>query len=323
MATPPVSAVILAYQRRDAVAIVLDALRELPFDEVIVVDNASTDGTAEMVRGRTDARLVESGGNLGAAGRNVGVAAARNDLVVLLDDDAYPLPGAVEALATEFTRDPRLGVLGGYVLDVDADGAAQRGSGVGDFDWWLRGGRLASERTPDGGFPTFFFPEGACMVRKSAFLDAGGFLPAFFITVSELDLAARMLERDWDVRYQPSAVFHHFKEQVGRVGTSPVLRFRVRNQLWHFWLRYPLMGAIWRSLFYLAFDAIECFYRRSPRSLFGGIGDAVRGWSGVRGQRSVLPRRIRRRCELNRARLHAQLLAHMLRRKVGPSAAQD
>lgn len=323
MATPPVSAVILAYQRRDAVATVLDALRELPFDEVIVVDNASTDGTAEMVRARTDARLVESGGNLGAAGRNVGVAAARNDLVILLDDDAYPLPGAIEALSAEFFREPRLGVLGGYVLDVDVDGVPQRGSGVGDFDWWLRGGRPAADAVPEGGFPAFFFPEGACMVRKTAFLDAGGFLAPFFITVSELDLAARMLERGWDVRYQPGAVFHHFKEQVGRVGTSPVLRYRVRNQLWHFWLRYPVAGALWRSVYYLSFDAIECVYRRSPRSLFGGVGDAVRDWSHVRGHRSVLPRRIRRRCELNRTRLHARLLGHMLRRKAGRIVARD
>ena len=90
-----VSAVIVTRNRKDALAVTLDRLRDLPVDEVIVVDNASEDGTAELVRSRdSPVKLIETGDNLGTAGRNLGAEDARGELLLMLDDDAYPLPGA-------------------------------------------------------------------------------------------------------------------------------------------------------------------------------------------------------------------------------------
>src|SRR5256885_14287436 len=77
--------------------------------EIIAVDNASTDGSAEMVRRDfPDVRLVKLPDNRGASGRNAGVAAAKGDLVVTLDNDVlFTTPDDVERVVTVFARHPR------------------------------------------------------------------------------------------------------------------------------------------------------------------------------------------------------------------------
>jgi GT2 family glycosyltransferase len=309
-----VSAVVLAYRRCDEVAHTLDRLAELPVDEVIVVDNASGDGTAELVRSRAGVRLVEAGRNLGAAGRNLGAQAATGDLLVMLDDDSYPRPGAIEAALDLFARDPAVGLVGGAVHDVDPGGRIVFGDEVGSFDWWLRAGR---DERPPAGLPAFFFPEGACVVRREAYLDAGGCFEPYFVTLTELDLTIRLLARGWDVRYLPGAVFEHRKAQAGRTSGTGILRLRVRNQLWYFWLRFPAAVAARRIPLYLAFDLIECARRRAVREAWlGGVRDAWRDRAAIRGERRPVTRRTARRAELNRGRMHLRYLSAHARRRL-------
>src|SRR5262245_2815620 len=130
-----VSTVIITRNRKDALSLVLDRLAELPVDETIVVDNGSSDGTADTVRARGDeVVLLEPGANLGLAGRNLGAAEAKGDLLLMLDDDAYPLPGAVETLVAAFASQPRLGVAGGCVRDIDPEGNSIRQTELGTVD---------------------------------------------------------------------------------------------------------------------------------------------------------------------------------------------
>ena len=188
---PGVSAVLLTFNRRAAVERVLDELdAQGCVDELIVVD-ASSDGTAEMVRARGGVKLLEPG-DLGTAGRNVGARAAVYDLVLFLDDDCYPEPGAVATLTDAFTANPRLAVAAGLVRDVDWDGSVLIVDQPGSFDWFLRSGITGD---PPEGIPAYFFAEGASMVRRDAFLAAGGFYAPFFFTVSELDAALRARRR--------------------------------------------------------------------------------------------------------------------------------
>ena len=99
---PLVSAVFLAYNRRDALR---ESVRRMTEDsgyprdrlEVVVVDNASTDGTAAMVQAELpDVKLVRSAANIGAPAWNEGFAAAQGEYVLILDDDAYVDPGGLE-----------------------------------------------------------------------------------------------------------------------------------------------------------------------------------------------------------------------------------
>src|SRR5262245_54281604 len=155
MERPRISAVVLARNRADALRTVLDRLDALPVEEVIVVDNGSEDSTPALVDGwGGKVRRIGAGHNTGVAGRNLGARAAQADLMLMLDDDSYPLAGAVETLAAALGRSPRLAVAGGLVTDVDADGRRLRETEIGTFDWLLRAGRQGPE--PPGGFPAIF-----------------------------------------------------------------------------------------------------------------------------------------------------------------------
>lgn len=306
------SAVILAHNRRDAVGLVLDRLAELPLDEVLVVDSGSTDGTGDMVRARGgNVRLVDPGGNVAIAGRNRGAEAATGDYVLMLDDDSYPLPGAIETLVEMFERNPRLGIAGGLIRDVDPAGNVVKLDEPGTFDWWLRGGRRPGPAPADG-WPCFFFPEGGCLARRSAFLEVGGFFEPYFFGTSEVDLATRMVAAGWDVRYQPAAVFDHMKVATARTGGGLMRRMRVRNQIWYFALRFPAGLAARRIAAYLLFDFVECAWHGVLRDYLAGIREAWTKRGDVRGMRAPLPRDVLRRAELNRGRLHVRLLVLQL-----------
>lgn len=313
---PLVSAVILAFNRRDAVRKVLDVLSQLPVDEVILVDNG-TDGTgADVASTHPWVRVLANGNNLGIAGRNRGAEAAHGRYLLMLDDDSYPLPGAVDAMVHVLDADERLGVVGGFVRDVDSNGDVLRATGLGTFDWFLRGNRTPGN---DGTVETFFFPEGASMFRREAFVQVGGFFEPYFVTLSELDLSSRLLAGGWDVRYAPAARFSHLKASAER-DPAATLRLRVRNEIWYFYLHFPFAAAAWRVAFYAAFDFVECLYRRALSAWVGGIADAWRDRRLVEGHRLVLPPKQRKRAELDRLRLHVALLRGQLTRRLSRGA---
>jgi GT2 family glycosyltransferase len=306
----PVTAVLLSFNRPRQVMRVLDELAAIPeIDDVVVVDS-SDDETPELIRARDDGvRLVEPG-DLGAAGRNHGAAAARNELVLMVDDDSYPLPEAVPRLVAAFEANPRLGVAGGLVRDVEEDGSIGQDTQLGSFDWWLRAGR---EGNPPEGIEAFFFPEGGCMVRRDAFLAAGGFYEPYFFSLSEIDATLRLAADGWETRYFPDAVFDHLRPLANKTPSGNVIRLRTRNDLWHFWLRYPPAMAVPRMLFYGAFDLLEAFYRRAPGAWLTGVREAWAERAQVRGDRRPLPRDVIRSVERNRARMHLELLCGQLR----------
>jgi GT2 family glycosyltransferase len=236
----------------------------------------------------------------------------------MLDDDSYPLPGAVETLADVFRTRPRLGAAGGSVRDVDEHGRVLKETEVGTFDWFFRGGR--PDAAPPEGVPAFFFPEGAAMVRRSALLDVGGFFEPYFFHAAEIDLTTRLLAGGWDVRYVPTARFEHLKDPGGRLALPGLLHLRVRNQLWYFWIHFPARLALSRSFAYLLFDLIECTYRGAPGAWASGIREAWVGRDVVRVHRRPLPREILRRAELDRGRLHVRLLIQQARLKMRKTA---
>lgn len=323
----PVSAVVLAHNRRAAVDLVLGQLDKLGVDEVIVVDNASSDGTTEMIRTRYPGVHVVQAENIGAAGRNLGVEVAGNEYVLLLDDDAYPREGAVEALLATFAADERTAVVAGLVRDtvepadgelLPADPVVVRDVELGTFDWWLRAGRAGD--VPPEGLPTFFFPEGASMVRRSRFLGSGGFYAPYFLATSEIDLTTRLLAHGWDVRYQPAAQFDHMKVRAGRVASSAILHYRVRNQLWYFRRHFPPALAFRRMVSYLAFDLVQAVYEHAVPHWWRGVYEAWSLREQVRHDVRPLPRAVLRRAEMNRGRLHLQLLARQVHAKLSRRA---
>ncbi len=291
----------------------LERLASLPIDEVLVVDNGSDAGLGETLAPYEGIRLLEPGKNLGVAGRNLAAREAHGEVLLMLDDDAYPLPGAIEGALDAFAADPKLAVLGGLVRDIDADGDVTMSDEFGTFDWFLRAGRDGA--APPGGFPTFSFPEGASFVRRDAFLEVGGYFEPFFIACVEMELTTRLVAAGWGVGYAPSVMFDHQRERGGKhVRTH--LYYRIRNQIWHFWLRFPPSLAARRIPAYLAFDFVEAAFRGELTTWVRAVRDASAERESVRYARHPLPREVVRRAELNRGRMHLRLLGAQLTKKL-------
>src|SRR3712207_50290 len=112
-ADPRVAVVVITHQRREELLLAVDRLLALPEQpHVVVVDNGSTDGTAEAVRARfPSVELIASPENLGAVGRNVGVARVGTPYVAFCDDDTWWEPGSLRAAADALDAHPRVAVL--------------------------------------------------------------------------------------------------------------------------------------------------------------------------------------------------------------------
>jgi N-acetylglucosaminyl-diphospho-decaprenol L-rhamnosyltransferase len=118
MGQPNVSVVIVSYNTREQLRRCLQAVGD--GDEAVVVDNASEDGSPEMVREEFPlVRLIENDSNVGfGAANNQGMDLAQGELVLLLNSDAYAAPGAIARLAEEF-RNPDVIAAGGRLLNPD------------------------------------------------------------------------------------------------------------------------------------------------------------------------------------------------------------
>ena len=305
-----VSAVIVAFSREDKLRRILDHLAGEPLVDIVVFDN-SNDALAQRAAGdRSGVRVIGERRNLGIAGRNRAADQAGGDLLLFLDDDSYPLPGAIAVMTNAMRADPTIGAIGGLVRDRDKHGNRLPDAALGSFDWWLRLGRRGDP--PPNGFPTTGFSEGACVVRREAFVQAGGWFEPYFWQGGEIDLAIRLIANGWDVRYLPLAEFEHEKEP--RDDFAAFLYHQQRNRIWFYWRHFPAALAIRRVAAYLLLDFVESVHRRLPGVTWRAVRDSWRLRRLVAGTRRPLPRDVISRAELSAGRMHLRLLCALARR---------
>lgn len=263
MAAAPVTVVMITKDRRDSALHTVRMLRALPEQPpVIVVDNGSSDGTADALSALPGVQVISPGRNLGSAGRTLGVEAARSPYVAFSDDDSWWAPGALSRAAELFEHHPRLGLLAGHTLV----GPSQRPDPLNAM---LAAAPLGRE--PDLPGPSVLgFLACAAVVRRSAYLQVGGFHPRLGIGGEEQLLAVDLAAAGWGLAYVADVVAHHHPDP-GRPRTGRAVRQR-RNELWSLWLRRP---------------ATEAF-RHTARCAWAALGDPVAG-QALRQSIAALP----------------------------------
>ena len=239
---PSVSASILivAYQSGPDLARCLTALDRQTYRdfEVILVDNASTDGAVDALPGYPWLTVDRADTNLGfAAANNRAAAAAHGRYLVTLNPDAFADPGWLEALVAAADRHPEAASIASVQL-LDSDPDLLDGLGDCYAPWgaaWRGGkGRLA---VPVAEGSVLGPCAAAALYRREAFEAVGGFCERFFCYYEDVDLALRLRRAGWSSVVSPWAIVRH----VGS-GSAPsefVLFHATRNRIWAYFRNMP------------------------------------------------------------------------------------
>jgi N-acetylglucosaminyl-diphospho-decaprenol L-rhamnosyltransferase len=290
MARPAVAVVVVCHDSAGDLAATLPALTPQlgPADELVVVDNASRDGTARAARELAPAAtVIETGANLGfAGGCHAGARASTAPLLLFLNPDAVPAPGCIEALAACAERRPGWGA---WQALVTMDGGRLVNTAGNEvhflgFGWAGRCG--APVAAVDGAAAEVGFASGAALVvRRVAWDAAGGFDPRYFMYGEDLDLSLRLRLAGWGIGIEPRAVVEH-----GYVFEKGAYKwfYLERNRWW------TIVGAYPGRLLALLAPALLAFEVALLAAAWRG------GWLGakLRAQAAVvrlLPAMVRRR----------------------------
>ena len=229
---PVISVVIVTWNSREVVARCLESLRANPPSvpwETVVVDNASTDGTAESLATVAPwARVLTNRTNRGLpAANNQGISATTGDYVLVSNPDTIVKPGATDALRDLLDRHPR--AMFSIPKLLHEDGSLQTSAGdLPSFAEALLGRQAQRKRSADSGFwwdgwahdeeRSIGRGHEACyLVRRSAIMDVGLQDEAYFLDWEGPDWTARARSRGWEVWFTPAAEVVHLGASIRQV----------------------------------------------------------------------------------------------------------
>lgn len=231
---PDISVVIITRGRNVELATTIGHLTALPERPSIVVVDNHGEIPVPPFPDEPRVTVVRAGRNLGAAGRNLGVSLVSSRYVAFCDDDSWWAPGALAEAAEVLDQHPGIGVLVARVLV----GPEEREDPIC--------AQLASSplpRPPNLPGPSVLgFLACGAVVRRQAFLEAGGFDERLGVGGEEDLLALNLASRGWELVYLDRLVAHHHPSSRREVGVRR--RGEVRNALWTAWLRRPLGSAL-------------------------------------------------------------------------------
>ena len=207
---------------------VVTALSSNSQNEIVVVDNGSTDGSAEYVRASFPrVTLIALPKNLGfGGGSNLGFRAARNRVVVLLNNDMRVAPDFLAPLLAGFTG-PEVFAVSCQIYFSDSTKLREE---TGLTQGWWENGRLCVrhriDETITGAYPCFYGGGGSCAFDRDKFLELGGFdhlLAPFYL--EDTDLGYMAWKRGWTVLFEPrSVVYHEHRGTIGKTFTPQYIQ---------------------------------------------------------------------------------------------------
>jgi GT2 family glycosyltransferase len=220
--------IIVSYNARADLARTLDSLFAAPPvtpHQVVVVDNASSDGSLDMVRGRfPGVQAIEAGANLGfSKANNVGIRSAPSELVLLLNSDTVVPQGAIDRLVQAMRERPNTGIVGPRLVDAAGQPEISFGPMLGPIaelrrqviEALYRRGWGPVRRRLDRQLTTphdVDWVSGACLLVRRADAEAVDLLDErFFLYMEDVDFCASVRARGRRVSFVPSVEIQHLR----------------------------------------------------------------------------------------------------------------
>jgi GT2 family glycosyltransferase len=305
-----ISVVVVNWNRKDLLRACLASLARqsgVAF-ETIVVDNGSTDGSAELAEREFSSTVIRNAENRGfCAANNQGIAAARGEFIAVLNNDAEAEPGWLAALARACSSRPEVGMAASKILvwedpdRIDKAGhlifpdGQNRGRGTGARDL----GQYDREEE-------VLWPDGCAAMYRRAMLDQiGGFDEDFFAYADDAELGLRARIAGWRCVYTPAAVVRHHRGSTLGKDSGRRLELIERNRLLLVFKLFPWSLLVLNPFFFalrVAAGIAAARRGRGDTAHFPGLrGMGTMARAFLRGNLAALrlaPRMLRRRAEI-------------------------
>lgn len=276
-----VSIVMLAWNRKEDVRESLTRIAEIEYDnyEVIVVDNASTDGTQELVKREFPyVNLIEMSENVGIKAYNVGFEQAKGDYIIIIDDDSFPAKTAMRRMVKAFEQDPQLGVCAFDVRnyynydDINQDIDNDEGVKAVPRDYYMG------------------FNGAGVGVRKNVFKQIGYYPEEFFLYFNEMDCAYKIWDAGYKIEFFSNIVSYHKYSPANRASWRAPFYY-TRNAFWLIWKHFPTNTAI-KATAKLIYN---CFYysmEQKTNVYLKAMWDAFKNSSKLKGKRKPVSKEV-------------------------------
>lgn len=242
---PLVTVNILSFNRKEELRNTLEKVYGQDYKniEVIVVDNASNDGSTEMVdRDFPNVILIKMQKNIGIAGWNEGFKIAKGEFVLVLDDDSYPLKDTIENAVNEITRGSENGIIACSVYDLQLKKNITEKFIVGEANAFIGCGAL---------------------IRMTLLNSVGFFSKLFFLYLHEEDFCIRVIDKGFKIIFVPKSQIIHVNSKKNR----RIVKNGIDNRRYYYGLRNILI------FLFLYFNVSHVLYRMivisAGRIIFG------------------------------------------------------
>ena len=261
---PKLSIIIVSFNSRNELDACLGSItqsRQRIDYEIVVVDNASSDGTAAYVRTRwPGVHLIDAGGNLGfAKANNLGIRETFGELVLLLNPDTIVPPGALDGLAAELERRPDVAIVGPRIVDGEGRAELSFGRMISPLaelrqKLLVRGSRREvapvravvermTRRTREVDWVS-----GACLLVRRAELEAAGLLDErFFMYAEDVDLCASIRARGHKVLFAANVQVVHLRGRSVASARGATERAYRRSQIAFYEKHHPSWARVLKA----------------------------------------------------------------------------
>lgn len=234
MDSPLVSVIIISWNRKKDVLETIQSIYDQAYQhlEIIVVDNGSTDGTADALhQAYPFVKVIVLDRNMGIAGRNSGIAVARGDIIFCLDSDASPGHNTLTNIVSRFQADPEVGVINSKIVNAYT-------RKIDRIAGWSYSDKV--RRNQDQEFLSYSFSEGGCAIRKEVFDKVGLFWERLFFGCEGLELSMRVWDAGYKILYYPEAIVYHRVSSDMRIVGAERECLVFRNTLYIYLVRCPI-----------------------------------------------------------------------------------